>query len=240
MKIQHQDILSLYNKLSNHFIRLIRRPGRILYVFIVVLAVSVLLYAIPFLQGYSAAISRSSSLDTGGVVVDLAEKQKEVEKELSVLKKKIDSYTGNSPYLVINTTENSFRLYSRGALAREGKCSTGSYVLLRNGEDQKWLFETPRGVFRIQSMTTSPVWKKPDWAFVEEGLPVPPADDASRFEYGVLGDYALGLGDGYLIHGTLYQRLLGLPVTHGCIRMNDDDLEKVFRAMNIGSKVYIY
>jgi len=56
----------------------------------------------------------------------------------------------------------------------------------------------------------------------------------------VLGDYALSLGDGYLIHGTLYQRLLGMPVTHGCIRLNDDDLKEVFNALSVGSKVYIY
>jgi len=31
-----------------------------------------------------------------------------------------------------------------------------------------------------------------------------------------------------------------MPVTHGCIRLNDDDLEAVFNALSIGSKVYIY
>ena len=40
-----------------------------------------------------------------------------------------------------------------------------------------------------------------------------------------LGDYALALGDGYLIHGTIYKRFLGMPVTHGCVRLNDEDLE---------------
>ena len=102
------------------------------------------------------------------------------------------------------------------------------------------MFNTPKGEFRIQGKTTSPVWKKPDWAFVEEGLPVPPANHYSRFEYGVLGDYALGLGQGYLIHGTLYQRFLGLPVTHGCIRLNDENLALVYRSLQVGSKVYIY
>ena len=71
-----------------------------------------------------------------------------------------------------------------------------------------WMFKTPKGVFQIRGKTTSPVWKKPDWAFVEEGLPVPSVNHNSRFEYGVLGDYALSLGDGYMIHGTLYQRFL--------------------------------
>jgi lipoprotein-anchoring transpeptidase ErfK/SrfK len=56
----------------------------------------------------------------------------------------------------------------------------------------------------------------------------------------VLGDYALILGKGYMIHGTLYQRLIGSPVTHGCVRLLDDDLEAVYKTLPIGSKVFIY
>ena len=123
---------------------------------------------------------------------------------------------------------------------RQGTCSTGSYILLESGEEQKWIFKTPKGQFRIQGKTTSPVWKKPDWAFVEEGLPVPSPNHHTRYERGVLGDYALSLGHGYLIHGTLYQRFLGLPVTHGCVRLNDEDLEAVYHNLGVGSRVFIY
>ena len=112
--------------------------------------------------------------------------------------------------------------------------------MLVSGENKKWLFKTPKGVFKIKDKKTYPVWKKPDWAFVEEGLPVPPPNDDSRFEYGTLGDYALILGNGYMIHGTLYQRFLGLPVTHGCVRLGDNDLEKVYHTLSVGSKVYIF
>ena len=60
----------------------------------------------------------------------------------------------------------------------------------------------------VQQKIKSPVWNKPDWAFVEDGVPIP-KDPAERVDTYSLGDYALNLGDGYLIHGTLYQRLLG-------------------------------
>jgi L,D-transpeptidase YbiS len=75
---------------------------------------------------------------------------------------------------------------------------------------------------------------------VEEGLPIPPVNHPSRYEYGILGDYALSLGNGYLIHGTLYKRFLGMPVTHGCVRLNDEDLELVYKSMSIDGKVFIY
>jgi len=29
-------------------------------------------------------------------------------------------------------------------------------------------------------------------------------------------------------------------VTHGCIRLGDEDLEVVFKSLNVGSRVYIY
>ncbi|TFH46246.1 MAG: L,D-transpeptidase, partial [Bacteroidia bacterium] len=157
------------------------------------------------------------------------------------LERKLASYIPTSTYIVINTTDNRFSLYKSRKLVREGFCSSGSYTLLKTEDGEKeWIFKTPRGRFTIQGKITNPVWRRPDWAFVEEGLPIPGPVDASRYEYGVLGDYAMSLGDGYLIHGTIYKRFLGMPVTHGCIRLNDEDLETVYNALSIGSKVYIY
>ena len=172
--------------------------------------------------------------------VDPTIEAERLRKEIGRIDRKLAARIPGSYYLVINSSANEFYLYRGDQLVKKDVCSTGSYVLLKNGEEQQWMFKTPRGRMRVESKTTSPVWKKPDWAFVEEGLAVPPANHPSRFEYGVLGDYALSLGDGYLIHGTLYQRFLGLPVTHGCIRMGDESLELVYRSLNPGSKVYIY
>jgi len=156
------------------------------------------------------------------------------------LERAYSRYLTSQPYLIVNTTGNTFTLFNRGKVVRQGQCSTGSYILLDAGDTRKWMFETPKGMFRVQGKTEYPVWKKPDWAFVEEGLPVPPATSHLRYEYGVLGDYALSIGNGYLIHGTLYKRLLGMPVTHGCVRLDDEDLEAVFHTLTIGSKVYIF
>jgi L,D-transpeptidase YbiS len=85
------------------------------------------------------------------------------------------------------------------------------------------------------------MWRKPDWAFIEEGEPVPGRKDAvERFEDGVLGEYALAFGDGFLIHGTLYSRLLGKSVTHGCVRLGSGDLKAVFDATDLHSKILIF
>jgi L,D-transpeptidase YbiS len=55
-----------------------------------------------------------------------------------------------------------------------------------------------------------------------------------------MGEYAIGLGDGYFIHGTLYTRLLGRNVTHGCVRVGDQDLKRVFQALSMGARVILF
>jgi lipoprotein-anchoring transpeptidase ErfK/SrfK len=164
----------------------------------------------------------------------------QIEKDLFKVTQKLNSFTPIQPYIVISTTNNRFYLYQNKKMIREGFCSSGSYTLLLTETAQKWIFKTPKGKFRINSKMIDPVWKKPDWAFVEEGLPIPSANDDSRFEYGVLGDYAMDIGNGYMIHGTIYKRFLGMPVTHGCIRLNDEDLKVIYKTLDFGSKVYIY
>jgi hypothetical protein len=179
-------------------------------------------------------------VNTGADLAKLDAYQQSVGKDLAATKKKLDNFIPKQHYLVVNTSDNDFRLYKGNELVRKGICSTGSYTVLQAGDKQEWIFKTPRGMFKIQGKITNPTWRKPDWAFVEEGLPIPPPGDPSRIETGVLGDYAMSIGDGYLIHGTLYKRFLGMPVTHGCIRLGDDDLEYIYNNLETGSKVYIY
>lgn len=172
--------------------------------------------------------------------IQLVKQINSTQQRIAGLKKKIENLWPSEPYLIINTTKNTFVLRTKKKIIREGICSTGSYILLDAGDGQQWIFKTPKGQLRILGKIIDPVWIKPDWAFIEESLPVPAINDPDRLEPGSLGDYALKLGDGYMIHGTLYQRFLGLPVTHGCIRLGDDDLKEVYRNMQIGSKVYIF
>lgn len=154
--------------------------------------------------------------------------------------KRLERYLPPKPYIVINTTDNRFSLRKAdGDTIRTGFCSTGKDNILIKG-DKKWEFKTPKGLFTVLNKRTSPVWTKPDWAFIEDGLPVPSARSSERIDPYTLGDYALGLGNGYFIHGTLYQRFIGLPVTHGCVRIGDKDLEVIYKTLSVGSKVFIY
>ena len=93
---------------------------------------------------------------------------------------------------------------------------------------------------QIINKRKNPVWAKPDWAFIEEGYLPPPRDSEERFDDVSLGDYGLYMPEGYIIHGTLFKTLLGRRVTHGCVRLGDEDLEFVYKNVPIGSRVYLY
>ncbi len=160
--------------------------------------------------------------------------------ELRRLERAIAREAPRGPYVAVDVVGNRLYLRRGKEVLREAVCSTGTGGLLEDpASGRRWIFDTPRGARHVLDRRRDPVWKKPDWAFVEEGLPIP-SDPRARLDPYSLGDYALDLGDGYLIHGTLYQRLLGRSVTHGCVRLGDQDLEAVFRATRVGTRVYLY
>jgi len=201
--------------------------------------VSMILFAIPAFQESTMVLPslKQTQAETEGFE---AQKQT-IEKDIEKLQTKLDKFTPANAYLIVNTSDNHFYLYKGKQLIREGLCSTGKNERLVSEErNYEHVFHTPFGVRKVQRKQPNPVWAKPDWSFIEDGLPIPPPGDASRYESGTLGAYKLEIGDGFMIHGTIYKRFMGLSVTHGCIRVGDEDLEVIYKAMEIGSKVYIY
>ncbi|HEY4640936.1 MAG TPA: L,D-transpeptidase [Thermoanaerobaculia bacterium] len=69
---------------------------------------------------------------------------------------------------------------------------------------------------------------------------VPPVDSPQRQFTGVLGKYRLELGDGYGIHGTDEPDKLGHSVSHGCVRLGDADIAKLYQIARVGDEVIIY
>ncbi len=174
---------------------------------------------------------------------EIAEKKK-TEREIRNLEKRLESrmaaYKPRGEYIAIDTAENKLSIRTGERIILEAVVSCGSGEILQDfGGARRWVFDTPRGVYEVQSKLVNPTWIKPDWAFIEEGEK-PPSNFNARIDNDSLGSYALGFGDGYFIHGTLYTRLLGRNVTHGCVRVGDKDLKAVFDRAKIGTRVYIF
>jgi hypothetical protein len=72
-------------------------------------------------------------------------------------------------------------------------------------------------------------------------LYVPPLDTPQRRVPDALGPYKLDMGSGYLIHGThIYnENSIGLPASHGCVRMRNEDLALLYQVVPVGTAVYI-
>jgi len=153
---------------------------------------------------------------------------------------RIKAFSPRGALILVDTAENKLSIREGTKVFREAVVSCGSgEVLQEPGGTRKWIFDTPRGEYSIQSKLVDPTWIKPDWAFIEEGEKVP-RNFNDRIDEDTLGDFALGFGNGYFIHGTLYTRLLGRNVTHGCIRVGDADLKAIFQKAGLGTRIYIF
>ena len=102
---------------------------------------------------------------------------------------------------------------------------------------------TPVGVTRIVNKRERPTWYPPESVRAEHAAQgrflakaVPPGPDNP------LGEFAMRLdlpGGAYLIHGTNKPTGVGMPVTHGCIRMFPEDIEYVFQQVPVNTTVRI-
>jgi hypothetical protein len=71
---------------------------------------------------------------------------------------------------------------------------------------------------------------------------VPPLNSAQRRVPEALGPYKIDLGNGYLIHGVhpWNEDSIGTRASHGCIRMNNEDVEALYELVSVGTRVYIF
>lgn len=135
--------------------------------------------------------------------------------------------------LVINIAE--YRMYFFSAMNDQTQVASFPISIGR----MDW--GTPLGQSSIVKKVVKPSWYPPasireEWAADGRVLEsrVPPGPDNP------LGDYAMRLSiPGYLIHGTNRPAGVGMRVTHGCIRMFPEDIERLFPAVPVNTPVQI-
>ena len=98
-------------------------------------------------------------------------------------------------------------------------------------------FTTPEGSFKITARVKDPVWTVPENIMQEiPELPpiVPPGPENP------LGKYWIQISvNGYGIHGTNRPYGIGRKVSHGCIRLYPEDIERLYRTTHVGTPVRI-
>lgn len=69
---------------------------------------------------------------------------------------------------------------------------------------------------------------------------IPPFGTNQRKYRGVMGTHKLVIGDGYAIHGTNRPETIGRSVSHGCVRLRNEDIARLYEMVPIGTQVFIY
>jgi len=69
---------------------------------------------------------------------------------------------------------------------------------------------------------------------------IPPFGTNQRRYPDVLGTFRLYLGDGYALHGTNNPASVGQAVSHGCVRLRNEDITELYHRVAVGTPVFIY
>ena len=103
-------------------------------------------------------------------------------------------------------------------------------------------WKTPLGETFIKTKVKNPTWYPPKSIILEheqrgESLP----REVKSGPDNPLGDFALKLNvdGGYLLHGTNKKYGIGMMVSHGCVRLRNEDIKLIYYNSYIGTKVKI-
>ena len=152
---------------------------------------------------------------------------------------------GSGRYVVVHLAENRVYVFEGDQAIWSAPAGTGTGFALASG-DHQWKFSTPRGMMRVRRMEKDPLWEASDWHYIEKGQKPPPQNDPARTMAGIMGSTAIYLGDGIAIHGTNRPELLMNPdpeqrrVSHGCIRLTNENARELMHMVEVGTPVLIY
>ncbi|MCI5066530.1 hypothetical protein MRY87_12470 [bacterium] len=144
----------------------------------------------------------------------------------------------NPRWIEISVTANVLALHGERASSFSTEITPDSSFLHSKSPSSKGLgFSTELGATRtsVLAIEHSPVWMAPDSYFEDRGLPVPPEGDASRFLKFALGDVALFLENGLVIHSGKENGHLGANL----LRVEAASLNRLANRVQSGDKVVI-
>lgn len=126
--------------------------------------------------------------------------------------------------IVVDRSAFTLRLYDHLRLVRSYPVAIGAIG-----------YDTPTGLYRIQSKAVNPAWHVPrrPWAGDLAGKVIPPGPDnpiKARW---------LGFYDGAGIHGTDAVSSIGSRASHGCVRMRIPDVIDLYDRVPVGTPIYI-
>ncbi|WP_409299199.1 L,D-transpeptidase [Peribacillus sp. SCS-26] len=124
------------------------------------------------------------------------------------------------PFIIVNKKSHQLAYVKDGRIQQVYKVATGKTKEL-----------TPEGLFTIIVKAVNPYYRKKD---------IPGGDPRNPLGTRWIGFNARGTdGREYGVHGTNQPWLVGTSVSSGCIRMRNQDIEKLYPLIPIGSKILV-
>jgi murein L,D-transpeptidase YcbB/YkuD len=117
--------------------------------------------------------------------------------------------------LVLNIPSGRLDVFEAGALTRSYPVSVGGRG-----------FETPAGSYKVHRVVWNPWWHPPDSKWAAGRKPTPPGPENP------MGRVKLQFAELLYIHGTTEENRLGVPASHGCVRMANSDLIALTRLVH--------
>ena len=123
--------------------------------------------------------------------------------------------------LVVDLSDRRVYVYQRDRVQ-------SSYLLAIGRSD----WETPTGNFQVRQLEKEPTWQHPI-----SKIPVPPGPKnplgARWIGFWTNGIYHIGF------HGTNQEGRLGEAVSHGCLRMRNEDIMALYDRVAVGTPVQV-
>jgi lipoprotein-anchoring transpeptidase ErfK/SrfK len=129
--------------------------------------------------------------------------------------------TINQSYLLLDLSDRRVYVYQQGKKKASYPVAIGK---------KGW--ETPTGTFKILNMEHNPVWQNP---FTGEVI-LP----GNNNPLGAAVIVFFSNGKSYIgFHGTPNPHLIGQAVSHGCVRMHNQDILQLYEQVTIGMTVKV-
>lgn len=131
--------------------------------------------------------------------------------------------------IVINSAEMRLYYYPQG---------TNTVIVLPIGIGQLGKDTPINWVTKVERKRATPTWTptaKMHAEYAAAGEPLPPVVPAGPDN--PMGLYALYIGRLYAIHGTNANFGIGLRVSHGCVRLRNEDIKFLFENVPVGTRV---
>lgn len=134
-----------------------------------------------------------------------------------------------SPFLPTMERKLILRLSDRRVYLYEGEQVLASYPVAIG----KSGWETPQGSFQVSHKVVNPIWQNPFNGNVVQPGPSNPLGDR-LIVFAPMGN------KGFVgFHGTTNESLIGQAVSHGCVRMKNNDIRALFEKVEVGMAVIV-